>query len=70
MTNPHSNRVTAQERTEAFRQGFQDNSRGVKRENHPYLNPSPGRPALIRAWREGWDKSESGLVVNLPKGEA
>lgn len=57
-----SKHTSAAERYEAFQRGYADNARGVKREKCPFEHG----PQVIRAWREGWDKSEKGLVINLP----
>lgn len=54
--------VSAMEKQEAFYAGYRDNSAGIEKEKCP--NDWPAQ--LRRCWREGWDKSEKGMQINLP----
>jgi ribosome modulation factor len=54
------------EQETAFRQGYSDNSKGVRREACPY-EEKRGFTDLRRKWHEGWDKSEKGLSIRLPQ---
>lgn len=55
--------VSAMEKQEAFHAGFRDNGLGVERSKCPDTWPAQ----LRRCWWEGWDKSEKGLAIHLPK---